>query len=668
MSKKQKQKPQQLRQPSVAHNTTEIKQHNTKTLNKGNYKTVFWKQYLGLAIALILAYAVFSPTQKYDFVNWDDDKFCYENQLLTSMNEQNFWQNSKLMFKRDFLGAYAPLTIFTLGLDHKYGGKEPYTGISNPGSWHRTNIWLHLLTIIFAYLIALELGLNNIAATFLAILFAAHPMRVESVAWITERKDVLYGSLYLMAIFCYIKFKKNRSYIGIVLSFVFFGLSLLSKIQAVALPLSLIAIDYYLDKKFVWSSVWKKTPYFLLSLAIGAYGVSVLSETNTLDQASTNFSMFQRLFIGSYSYLVYLIKLVVPYILSPLYPYPGVFPSYFYPTMLITPVVFYALYWGYKKGHYALVFSIAFFSFNIFFLLQILGAGQGFIADRYTYIAYFGLFFGLAYLLQKSTENEKYQKIAIGLASIYLIAQVSIAFKQVKIWENSGTMWTHVLKYYNQATTPYGNRANYYRSQKMWDLALADYASSIALQDSPGARNSRGKLFFDRGIKNPDSVRMALAEFNKAIELNPNDGEYYSNRGAANAILGNDIDALNDLTKSIKLKPENSAVYLNRSLTYNKLGNFKGAIGDLNTYLTLNPNHTDIYYEIGRLHTNLKEFPLAIKNYDIAISREQKDFYYFERGMAHLNSGNKPKAKTDFEIARKLGNKNVTDQFMDTVF
>lgn len=666
MSKKNKNKYNPAPQ-KITESPANISKKSNEQFTGQNLGTGTKTNWMGLGILagiLLITYLIFGQSKTYDFVNWDDDKFCYENQLITTMNKDNFWTNSKQMFKQDFLGAYAPLTIFTLGLDHRYGGKEPFTGVSNPGSWHMTNVWLHLLAIIFAYLIALELGLSTLAASLLAFLFALHPMRVESVAWVTERKDVLYGSLYLMAIFGYIKYKKSKSYLGLVLSYICFLLSLLAKIQAVALPLSLIAIDYYLDKKFTWRSIWSKALYFAMSLAIGAYGVSVLSETNTLDQTATNYSLFQRLFVGTSSYLIYLVKLIIPYQLSPLYPYPGVYPNWFYATGFIFPLVLWLLYTGFKQQRYALVFSLAFFSFNIFFLLQILGAGQGFQADRYTYIAYFGLFFGLAYLFDKYISHSSYKLPVAIAAAIFVLAMAYISTNQVKIWENSATMWTHVLKYHNQATTPYGNRANYYRSQKMYDLALADYAASIALKDTPGARNSRGKLYFDRGVKNADSVRLAMVEFNRAIELDPNDGEYYSNRGAAHAILGEDIEALNDFTKSIALKPENQTVYLNRSLTYDKLGNYNGSIGDLKHYLTLNPEHTDIYYEIGRLYAKLKDYGQAIYYYNIALGREQKDFYYFERGLAYLNSGDKAKAKADFLLAQKMGNKNVTAEFM----
>ena len=501
-------------------------------------------------------------------------------------------------------------------------------------------------------------------AAFVSLLFGIHPMRVESVAWVTERKDVLFGAFYLGAMYFYTQYKKEGKFISIVLTFILFILSLFSKIQAVTLPLSLIAVDYLLNKKLEWKSITNKIPFFLLSLSFGIYGLYVLGANKSLDGNQTLFPLWQRLFIGSYSFLIYLVKLIIPFRLSPLYPYPGKLPSEFYPTILLLPITIYSLYYAYKKQWHTFVFAMLFFIFNIFFLLQILGAGQGFLADRFTYIAYFGLFFGFGYLLEKGIQSEKYKIASFGIAAFALSVYLYITVNQVKIWENSGTMWSHVIKYYDKATTPFGNRANYYRGEKMYDLALKDYASAIALSPSAMTFNSRAKLYFDVAGTSRDTLLLALNDYKKAIEMKNDEGEYYINGGAIYARLGDMDKALDYFNKGLQLKPEQTSGYLNRSIVFLNKNEPLNAIKDLDEYQKYFPYNADIWYEKGRIKNFLKQFPEAIADLNRAVELDNsKGLYYYERALTYMNMGKKALAKNNLNSCKSLGYKNIDPNF-----
>jgi hypothetical protein len=155
-----------------------------------------------------------------------------------------------------------------------------------------------------------------------ALLFAIHPMRVESVVWITERKDVLFGAFYLLSLIFYIQYIRQKKAWYYVLALLVFILSLLSKIQAVALPLSLLLVDYWFSRKLSKKLVLEKIPFFVLSLATGLVGIYFLRQQGSLDTTSL-FPLHQRLFIGSYSFIVYLLKSVFPWEMSAVYPYPA---------------------------------------------------------------------------------------------------------------------------------------------------------------------------------------------------------------------------------------------------------------------------------------------------------------------------------------------------------
>jgi len=608
---------------------------------------------MSLIAALVVTFACFYNTTNNEFVNWDDDRNFYENQNITTINKDNFWSNTKDIFTSQVIGNYNPLSIWTFAIE-----KRIY-GLDNPGKWHLTNVLLHLICVFFIFKICVLLGLGWQGSLLVALLFGIHPMRVESVAWVTERKDVLFGSFYLAALYLYIKGKKlSKSYTFWIL--ILFILSLLSKIQAVILPLSMLAVDFYLFGKISKRDILQKWPYFVISLVFGIIGILYLKDQGSLESAAT-YPAWQRIFVGSYSYMIYLVKLIVPFRLSPMYPYAPAMPAYFYPTVLLGPGVLYGLYYTYKNDLRVWFFGLAFFSVNIMFLLQILGAGQGFMADRFTYIAYFGLFFILGYYFDRyTTENSKWKTPLIALAIAVCGVFGFMTINQNGVWKNSNTLWSHVLKYYDNATLPFNNRANYLRSIGKTQEALRDYSKTISLKpDGEQAYNSRARLYFDIGSTR-DTLLLALQDYSKAISLAPENGEFYVNRGATYARLGDIKSAIADMNKGIQYKPDHAVGYLNRSVMYNQQGNYAAALNDINSYLKLNPYNADIWYEKARALRNLNRLNESLPAYSQAIKLNgRKGTYYYERGRTYFYMGKQTEAKRDIQYAIGLGYTNI---------
>ena len=248
-------------------------------------------------IPLLLAALVFSNSIHNDFVNWDDDVNLYENENTNGLTSENI----KKIFTSTIIGNYNPLPIFSFAIEREIFGL-------NPSVFHFTNLALHLICIFFVFKILMLWKLKPMWATIGAILFAIHPMRVESVAWITERKDVLFGAFFLAAIWQYMLWirksdKKTWRYILILALFMF---SLLSKIQAVALPLALLCIDYWMERPLKIKLIIEKIPHFLLSLAIGVLGVIMLRQEGSIDGSGDIFGFVDRIFIASFSLLTYL--------------------------------------------------------------------------------------------------------------------------------------------------------------------------------------------------------------------------------------------------------------------------------------------------------------------------------------------------------------------------
>ncbi len=617
---------------------------------------------IGAVVGVVLTFLCFSPSLDSGFVNWDDDRNIFKNEHITTLSGENFWTNTKEIWTSTVIGNYNPLSIWTFAIE-----KMTY-GMENLGGWHLTNILLHLLCVLLVLRISTLLGLSWRGAVFVALLFGIHPMRVESVAWLTERKDVLYGFFYLMALWLYIKSKiGSRKYTVWIL--LFFVLSLFSKIQAVVLPLSMILVDYYFDRKISLQSILRKTPYLVISLLFGLLGIYLLQGEGSIDSNSNTFEAWQRIFVGSFSYVVYLVKSVIPYEMSPLYPYPSSMPCYFYVSFAIVPAVFYGLYWAYKNERRVLFFGLGFFSVNIFFLLQILGAGQGFLADRFTYIAYFGLFFmagwGLDYLLSEYTGKKN---LLMALTTVIIGGYSFMTYQQTQVWKDSDTLWTHVLKYYKKSTLPYGNRANFYRDQGRYREALADYSETIRLNpDGHQAYNSRARLYFNLGSSR-DTLMLALRDYSKAIELSPDNGEFYTNRGATYARLGQTTTAIADITKGIELKPDHAVAYLNRSVMYNSLGNIPSALADIESYLELRPYNADMWYEKGRSLNELRRTGEARKAYSRATEIDNtKAIYWYELSKTRAATGDQTGARSDLSRAIGLGYKRVDPAFKQSL-
>ena len=650
--KKALRRQQKAEQKALANNSTQ--QKTTKAENR--------KRWMVLLLILVFSFICYSPNLNNGFVNWDDDRNFLENELITSLNNENFWENTVEIFKTDVIGGYNPLTVWTFLLEYKYFGFE------NPGAWHTNNILLHLICCMFVFWCGFRLRLGIWGTSILTLLFAIHPMRVESVAWVTERKDVLYGAFYMAALFYYIKGKQDgfRKRDILIIAVCFF-LSLLSKIQAVILPVSMVLVDYYLssDARIQIKSILKKWPYFIGSLATGLIGIYFLKDQGSTDQVYTGIS---RLFIGGFSLMVYYVKSIVPYKMSPLYPYPSSLEWYFYPSILSLFGSVYLLWISYKKKWKQVFFGLAFFLANVVLLLQILGAGQGFLADRFTYIPYLGLFFIYAYYLERLIKNNAKFKSAAKLLSIAAVAVYSVmCYNQNKIWENSATLWTHVIKHYSNTALPWGNRANYYRASGQTQKALNDYSQVIRLKpNKPEAYNSRARLYFN--FTHRDSLLKALDNYNRAIALKPNDAEYLVNRGATYAKLNDVENALINLNEAEKVDPNFANIYLNRLIIHNHLREWDKALRDADTYIKLRPYDSDMWYEKSRLHMILKQYDQWLAASNKAISMMPNNgLYHYERARAYNNFKYYPEAKASLQKALSLGYDKGTPQFIDLI-
>ena len=617
------------------------------------------KAWIFLAIALLLSLFAHIDNVNNTWVNWDDDKNFQENELITSINSSTFLENTAKIFTRDVIGGYNPLSIWTFAVESLVWGMED----SSWKWWHLDNIILHLFCVFMVFIIGRQLKLNILGAFLLALLFGIHPMRVESVAWLTERKDVLFASFYFAALYYYIKGKlKGNEWKYIIPIIILFILSGLSKIQAVSLPLTMIAVDYFLDGKFDIKSMIKKWPYFVISLAIGILGFYFLSKTGViLDGQDTTFNQGHRLVFGCFAYVQYIAKLFYPWVMSPLYPYPSSFTSFY----LIGPISLFAIaaatFWAWKKEYKVWVFGITFFTVNVMFVLQIIGAGQGLFADRFTYVPYFGLFFIAAYYFQRVDWKKTLGKVAIIAVALYMILFMSMTYKQTDIWSNSYSMWTHVLQYYPKTKVTWGNRANWLRDNGYKAQAFADYTERIRLgADDPEPFNSRGKLYFQSNTR--DTLLLALADYKEAVRLAGIQGkvmtlqsEYRVNLASTFARLNENQQAIAMFNEAETFNAENPNIFFNRSITYHNIGDYKSEQNDIISYLSLKPRNGPMISNLGTTKRLLGNPQGAEDDFNRALMYSKIPAIFVERARNYIALGKYAEARKDVQTLQQNG-------------
>jgi hypothetical protein len=473
-------------------------------------------------------------------------------------------------------------------------------GLESAKVYHQWNVWIHLFNTLLCFYFIYKLSSSLWAAGFTAAVFGLHPMHVESVAWISERKDVLYVFFFLLSSIAYLRFRETRKWLWYGLCAAFFVLSVLSKAMAVVLPVVLILIDYYRDKTIDLRKQLEKIPLLLFSLAMGVYAYNIQKEGAIAD--ATVFTLWQRVMFGSYGAAMYIVKFFYPTHLSAFYPYPtldqsGDIPSYFYAAPLVWIAIGALMWWGYKKFK-PMAFGLAFYIVTVALVLQFLSVGTAIMADRYSYLPYVGIAFAVAMLLERAARNKQaFRYPAVALMVLFSIGIGVQARDRTKVWHNSDTLWTDVIeKYPRRVEVAYKNRGNYWGKEH--GNADKAYDNYVVLKHM----NSRDtKVYSNMG--NVYAMRQqadsAMWAYTHAIQLDPKNEEAYINRGTTYAMMNQYDKALADFNAAEQITGPTPTLLQNRSYSYLASGQYQNAVNDYDRLLQLRPTDAQSYYYRG---------------------------------------------------------------------
>ena len=566
------------------------------------------------------------------FTNWDDNSYAYY------CFQQLEKTGSPLKIAVSFFftpagnggglscvnGNFHPLTMLSMCLDYRLSPAAP--GSDPPVStlmFHATSVVLHivntLLVFAFAFLLMrnvftmtpphnngtaagrLDGGHAAAVAAIASLLFGVHPLHAESVAWISERKDVLYTLWFLLSLIFYLHYitgKRRRWFWGALAAFF---LSLLSKGQAVPLAFAVTLIDFAAGRPLLSKKVLlEKVPFYLLAFAFGIIAVKAQAHEHAV--LAAHGGVGTRAVLAALSLTMYLFRTAVPVHLSAFYPFPdtaaGV-PLVYY--LSFVPVaallVWITVYAGKSKK---LFFGPAFFAITMVLLLQFIPFGKALMADRYMYLSSAGLFLLIGIVVESAPEKIRWPARALVLGYAMILAGLTVS--RCGVWKDSITLWSDCIARYPDNALAYHNRASALHEIRDFAGAVRDENAAIRLDPAMAeAYYNRGNARFSLG-----DLAGAESDISQCIERNPGLREAYYLRGRTRFLLRQGDKAFVDFDSSVLIDPRFTLGYLGRALCRAQAGNRSAALADYDQVLRLDSRCAAAYYGRGIIYLQEK--------------------------------------------------------------
>ena len=556
----------------------------------------------GVFISL-LTVIVYLPALKNQFV-WDDFTYVAQNSLIVSLDSNAFYK----MLTTFYASNWHPLTWASHALDYALWNLDPF-------GHHLTNIILHSANTFLVFFLVLQIvsragnrqdtsstpsrppltsSKHLIVAAVTALLFGIHPLHVESVAWIAERKDLLCAFFVLLSILSYIPFTSSvttkKRWIWFSICLLLFICALMSKPMAVTLPMVLLLLDFYPLRRFGRFSkgtaaiLWEKIPFFVLSTASAI--ITIMAQR--AGQAIVSFEHWDlgvRLLNALRSLVFYLEKMVVPYTLVPFYPHPqnlhGLELQYIVSGIVVLAITGFCV-WLLNQKKYLLCIVWLYYIITLLPVIGIIQVGSQAAADRYTYLPSISIFMlagiGVMIVFEKSTLT-KHKNLFRGLialccaVTLFLFGQHTI--RQINIWHDSESLWKHVIASFPQkAPHAHYNLGFFYGKRGRFDDAIAQFKETLAIDPNHvNAHNNLGLAYDGKGM-----LDEAIAEFNKTLAINPHLAEAHNNLGMTFQKKGMLDEAIAEYREALTIKPTMAEAHHNLSATYYYKKNYTLAI------------------------------------------------------------------------------------------
>lgn len=494
--------------------------------------------------------AVFWQVNHYDFINFDDNIYIIQNGYIQSgLTPEGF----RWAFSTKYFDLWNPLVWLSFMLDYQIHGLSA-------GGYHLTNLILHVLSTLLLFRLFSSMTGAVWKSAFVAGFFALHPLHVESVAWIAERKDVLSAFFWMLTLCLYVHYTKKpviERYVPVILSFV---LALISKPMVVTLPVIMILLDYWPLRRFesqknnpiIWQ-LREKAPFFILSAVL-----ALITIYSSFTHSYKLFPLSSRLANAPVSFVTYLIQTLWPHDLAVFYPFPESLPHWqVWSSVLLIIITVFAVIALAKRLPY-LFTGWMWYIITIAPVIGIIQISTYSMADHYHYLPSIGIAVMLAWGVPSLIKNKDRHKNSAFFAGIIFLTIMSIlTWQQCGYWKNSISLFGRTLQ---------------------------------VTKDNYLMQNNLGVTLFEEG-----KITEALDRYDEAIRIKPDYADAYYNRGNAYARLISHQTAIENYNKAISLKPDYVQAYLARGNTHARLGNYQPAIENYNAAIQMMPDNADAY-------------------------------------------------------------------------
>lgn len=564
---------------------------------------LYWQMFI-----LFATLVFYFPSFSLEFVNWDDVIYMFKNPFIHSLSVSNIGD----IFSGFFNGNYHPLTMLTYAIENSIAGESPFI-------YHFTNVLFHLANTYLVFIFVQKLirlirkdNNNNtglLIAVISSLLFGLHPFHVESVSWISQRKDVLYTFFFILALITYLRYIEKPKLNGYLITLFLFALSLFSKGMAVSFSVTVVAIDYVLKRDLLSKKVFvEKIPFFFLSVIFGFIAIKAQKAEEAMALGDA-FTFLEKLAFSSYGLSQYFIKLFIPFNLSHYYPYPafikGAIPSFYYlfPVLIVSGLV--VLFKFFRKSR-VVMFGFMFFLINIFLVLKFIPVGEVIMADRYTYLSSIGIFLVIALFFEYLfTQKAQFKGIIVFVLVVYVLFLGIQTHQRTKVWKTTYTLWNDANSKSPKNATILLNRALGHLMNGKTELAMKDYKNCLKLDPYYyEAYTNLGNIEQERG-----NYKQSIVLYTKGLAIQVNNEKAYCKRGQSFLNIGRFDEAITDLNMAIKLNPSYTEAYKNRGAAKMMKGDYYEAIKDFNSLIKYDPNYAEAYYGRGLcyINTNNKE-------------------------------------------------------------
>ena len=601
------------------------------------------EQRLSRVLAILLALGtllVFWPARQFEFTNYDDGDYVYQNPtVLKGLTGEGV----RWAFTTGFAANWHPLTWLSHMLDCELWGVSP-------GAHHMTNVVLHAAATVALFFALLRMTRLAGRSAMVAALFALHPLHVESVAWVAERKDVLSGLFWMLTMWAYAWYVEKRGVGRYLVVAVTFAMGLMAKPMLVTLPCVLLLLDYWpLNRGIRWLD---KIPLFALSIASSIVTFMVQKQGGAIYPFAEKLGVGARLANAGVAYVCYLAKTFLPEELAVLYPHPGHWPWWQVAGAAMILLLITAAVAAFAKARPYLAVGWFWFLGTLVPVIGLVQVGEQYMADRYTYIPLIGIFMALVWGVSDMLAAVAQRRVALGFATAVALAMCVVGtLRQLRYWENSITLFARAVKVTGPNATARYNLAQALSVRGHLKEAVPHYEAALNIRPKyPEALNNLG---FTKALLGEWTA--ATNFYARAVDLSPQWAPVHLNYGFALLHLGKPQEARASFEQSLDKNPNVPMAHFGYGKALMATGDVDAGIAQIREALRQQPHYPEaIFYlglalvEKGQVEAGLKEVQHAAR-----LSPQAPDVH-FHLGRIYASQGKAQEAAVEYKEALRL--------------